>query len=201
MSIENVESSFKNRLLFEFSKLGDWAMNGDFWVKEHISTNSKIFNLSSLNINNIYDLMEEATPSIYYMVSWLEDHFKNKKYVCIPYEVEGVSTFYIPDDTIIFSIILYFYNEVIEEKHQWNPEGYIDLKLILEFEFKFDDLTKDENILTKIKTRINEELKKNSDLTFFTNFVKIRIDYIVIHPPDIEDKIMEADYVEKTTIS
>ena len=49
----------------------------------------------------------------------------------------------------------------------------------------------------KIKTRINEELKKNSDLTFFTNFVKISIDYMVIHPPDIEDKIIEADYVEK----
>ena len=55
MSIENVESSFKNRLLFEFSRLGDWAMNGDFWVKEHISSNSKVFNLSSLNINNIHD--------------------------------------------------------------------------------------------------------------------------------------------------
>ena len=104
--------------------------------------------------------MEEATPSIYYMVSWLEDHFKNKKYVELPLDVEGVSNFYIPDDTIIFSIILYFYNEVIEEKPQWNPEGYIDLKLILKFIFKFDDLTKDENILKNIKTRINEELKK-----------------------------------------
>ena len=82
-------------------------MNGDFWVKEHFSSNGKIFNLSSLNINNIHDLMEEATPSIYYMVSWLEDHFKNKKYVALPFDVEGVNTFYIPDDTIIFSIILY----------------------------------------------------------------------------------------------
>ena len=140
--------------------------------------------------------MEEATPSIYYMVGWLEDHFKNKKYVELPLDVEGVSNFYIPDDTIIFSIILYFYNEVIEEKPQWNPEGYIDLKLILKFKFKFDDLTKDENILTNIKTRINEELKKNSDLTFFTNFVKIRIDYEVIHFPDIEDKLITA-YIKK----
>ena len=49
----------------------------------------------------------------------------------------------------------------------------------------------------KIKTRINEELKNSSDLTFFTNFVKIRIDYKIIHPPDIEDKIMETAYVEK----
>ena len=134
--------------------------------------------------------MEEATPSIYYMVSWLEDHFKNKKYVALPFDVEGVSTFYILDDTIIFSIILYFYNEVIEEKHQWNPEGYIDVKLIL-------DLTKDENILTKIKTRINEELKNSSDLTIFTDFVKIGINYKIIHPPDIEAKIMEAAYVKK----
>ena len=74
--------------------------------------------------------MEEATPSIYYMVSWLEDHFKNKKHVYIPFNVEGVRPFYIPDDTIKFSIILYFYNEVKKEKHQWNPEGYVDTKRI-----------------------------------------------------------------------
>ena len=89
-----------------------------------------------------------------------------------------------------FQLYFYFFNEVIEQKHQWNLEGYIDLKQILNFEFKFDDLTKDENILTKIKTRINEELKKNSDLTCFTNFVKIRINYMVI-PPDIEASCVE----------
>ena len=48
-------------------------MNGDFYIKEHISGVSKVFSPSSLNITNIYDLMEEATPSIYYMVSWLEE--------------------------------------------------------------------------------------------------------------------------------
>ena len=68
MSIENV--AFKNRFLFEFSRLGNRALDGNFYAKEHITTNSKIFNLSSLNINNVYDLMEKATPSLYYMVSW-----------------------------------------------------------------------------------------------------------------------------------
>ena len=86
----------------------------------------------------------------------------------------------------------------MEEKHQWNPKDYINKKVILRFEFKFDDLTKDENILTKIKSRINEELKKNSsDLTFITNFVKIGIHYMIFHPPDAEEKIMEAYYAEK----
>ena len=89
MTLENVEDSFKNRLPFDFDRMGDWSMNDDFEVKEHISCTSKIFNLSSLNINIIHDLMEEATPSIYYMVSWLEDHFKNKKDVYLCFDVEG----------------------------------------------------------------------------------------------------------------
>ena len=198
MSIENVESSFKNRLLFDFDRIGDLSMNGNFEVKEYISCTSKIFNLSSLNINNIHDLMEEATPSIYYMVSWLEDHFKNKKDVYLCFKVEGVSPFYIPDDSIEFFIRLYFYDEFKEEKHQWNPKNYINEKVIFRFEFKFDDLTKGENILTKIKSHINEELKKNSsDLTFDTNFVKIGIDYMIFHRPDVGEKMMEAYYAER----
>ena len=160
MTLENVEDFFENRLSFDFDRMGDWAMNGDFWVKEHFSSVSKIFNLSSLNINNIHDLMEEATPSIYYMVSWLEDHFKNKKDLYLCFDVEGVSPFYIPDDSIKFFIKLYFYDKFMEEKHQWNPKNYINKKVIFRFEFKFDDLTKGENILTKIKSCINEELKK-----------------------------------------
>ena len=139
--------------------------------------------------------MEEATPSIYYMVSWLEDHFKNKKYVSIPWDAKDVNPFLIPDDSIKFYIRLYFYNKFMEEKHQWNPKNYINKKVILRFEFKFDDLTKGENILTKIKTRINEELKKNSsDLTFFTDFVKIDINYVILHPPDAKEKMMKAYY-------
>ena len=63
MAMENVEDPFKNRLSFGFHMKGDWAMNGDFWVKEHISGVSKTFSPSSLNII-IHDLMEEATPSI-----------------------------------------------------------------------------------------------------------------------------------------
>ena len=108
MSIENIENYFKNRLSFDFDRISDWSMNGNFEVKEHISCISKIFNLSSLNINNIHDLMEEATPSIYYIGSWLEDHFKNKKDVYIHFEVEGVSPFYIPNDSIEFLIRLIF---------------------------------------------------------------------------------------------
>ena len=70
---------------------------------------------------------------------------------------------------------------------------------MVSFRFKFNDLTTRKNILTEIKLRINEELKEKSRvLDFFdTSFVKISIDYMVIHPPDIEDKIIEADYVEK----
>ena len=79
MAIENVKNPFKNRFSFSFHGMGDWAGNGDFWVKEHISGVSKTFSPSSLNINNIYDLMKEVTPSIYYMLSWLKEQFKNEK--------------------------------------------------------------------------------------------------------------------------
>ena len=79
MTLENVKDPFKNRLSFGYHMMGDWAMNGDFWVKENISSVSKTFSPSSLNINNIHDLMEEATPSIYHMVCWLENSLKNKK--------------------------------------------------------------------------------------------------------------------------
>ena len=55
MSIKNVKNPFKNRLSFEFLRQGDWAMDHDLYIKDHISNDSKIFNPSSLNINNIHD--------------------------------------------------------------------------------------------------------------------------------------------------
>ena len=57
---------------------------------------------------------------------------------------------------------------------------------------------KGENILTKIKAHINEELLKNSDdLTFFTDFVKIDINYVILHPPHIEEKMEKAYHALK----
>ena len=102
MTLENVEDSFKNRLSFEHNAMGDWVMNGDYWVKEHFSSVSKTFCPSSLNINNIHNLIEEATPSIYYMVCWLDEQFKNKKNVYIPWGAKDVNPFLIPDDSIHF---------------------------------------------------------------------------------------------------
>ena len=72
MSIKNVDIPFKTRLSFKFERQGDWGINHDLYIKEHISNDSEIFSPLGLNINNIHDLMEEATPSIYYMVSWLK---------------------------------------------------------------------------------------------------------------------------------
>ena len=198
MTLENVEDPFKNRLSFSFHMMGNWVMNGDFWVKEHISSVSKTFSPSSLNINNIHDLMEEATPSIYYMLSWLEENFKIKKDVDIPFEVKDVHPFFIPDDSINFFIKLIFYKKFPDETSWPWPDG-CDSKIILDFKlFKFSDLTKGENILTKIKTRINEDLLKNSDdLTFVTDFVKIDINYVILHPPDAKEKMMKAYYKER----
>ena len=97
----------KNRLSFRFTGLGDWAIGHDFHVKSHFTCSSKIFSPSCLNITNVYDLIEEVTPSIYYMVSWLEESLKNKNSVYLFYEVEGAHPFFTPDDSINFFIQIY----------------------------------------------------------------------------------------------
>ena len=159
-ALENVEDPFTNMLSSRFSRQGDWAMGHDFYIKEHISNDSKIFSPLSLNITNIYDLMEEVTPSIYYMVSWLEESLKNKKEVYLFYKnVEGAHHFYTPDDHISFYIEVYLYDKFPKNTGWYWTEAHTH-KIIVDFKFKFDDLTKGENILTRIKTRINEELKK-----------------------------------------
>ena len=95
-------------------------------------------------------------------------YLKIKKNVYIPWDAKDVDPFLIPDNTIRFYINLIFYNEFPDEK-RWSWPNGCDSKIILDFKlFKFDDLTTGKIILTKIKTRINKELKKNSsDLTFF----------------------------------
>ena len=82
-------------------------MNGDYWVKDYIKCASKVFSPSSLNINSIHDLMEEATPSIYYMMCWLEEQFKNKECKAFVWGAEDV---FIPDDTTPFYVTRYFYD-------------------------------------------------------------------------------------------
>ena len=186
MSIKNVKIPFKKRLSFKFLRQGDWGIDHDFYIKEHISNDSKIFSPLSLNINNIHDLMQEATPSIYYMVSWLEESLKNKESVYIFYKnVESAHPFYTPDDSIRFLIEIYSYDKFPKDTSWYWTEAHT-YKIIVDFKFKFDDLTKGENILTRIKTRINEELKKNScNLTFNTGFIKIIINYLILHPSDV----------------
>ena len=59
-------------LSLKFVNEGDWAMNHVFFfvlfffIKDHLSTESKIFDPLSLNITNLCNLMEEVTPSIYF---------------------------------------------------------------------------------------------------------------------------------------
>ena len=159
MALENVEDPFKNRLSFEFLRQGDWAMDHDFYIKEHISNDSKIFSPLSLNITNILDLMEEVTPSIYYTVCWLEESLKNKKEVYLFYNVEGAHPFYTPNDSIKFYIDVYLYDKYPKDTGWYWTEAHTH-KIIVDFKFKFDDLMTGENILTRIKTRINVELKK-----------------------------------------
>ena len=109
-----------------------------------ISACSKVFNLTSLNINNVRDLIKEATPLIRYLISWMGNHLEN--------------------NIIDFKIKFHFYEDILEEHYQFGPDG------IIAFNFEFEE---DGDILTKIKMLIDEELENSSDITFSSNLVKI----------------------------
>ena len=127
-------------------------MNGEeSYFCNLISACSKVFNLSSLNINNMYDLIKEATPIICYLVSWAENHLEKN---------------------IDFKIKFHFHEDIPEEHYQFGPDG------IIAFNFEFEE---DGDILTKIKTLINEELGNSSDIIFPSDLVKIIIVYKIKH--------------------
>ena len=126
---------FENRPVFKlnfYCRITGLFKNNDSQHTNHISSLSKIFNLAILDINNIQDLIKEVIPTIYYMLSWMENHLENN--------LTGL------DKTINFTIKLLFYEN--EEDKNFGPEGITALKI--------ENLEKDEDILTKIKTRINE---------------------------------------------
>ena len=186
----------KNRLSLEFVHEGDWLMNHEFFIKDHLSTESKIFDPLSLNITNLRDLMEEVTPSIYYMVSWLEERLKNKRSVYLKYiNIEGAHPFFTPDDCINFYIRIYLIDKIRKDAGRWYWNKHRSGKVV-DVKFKFGDLTKGENILTRIKTRINEELKKHS-CELITAFIKIIINYLILHRPDVGERMMKAHYKKK----
>ena len=169
---QNIKILFENRPIFKFdsySVVSKGMNKGSFYFINLISSCSEIFSLSSLKINNIHDLIKEETPSIYYIVSWAENHLENR------------NNFYSLDNTITFKIKLHFHEEIPEEKYQFGPDG------IVAFNFEFENLEGDEDILTKIKTCIYEELENSSDITVPTNLVKIVIIYKIKHTNEKEN--------------
>ena len=133
------ETVFKRLPIFKFdSSNAVVRMNGEeSYFCNLISACSEVFNLTSLNINNAHDVIKEATPIIRYLISWTENHLEN--------------------NIIDFKIKFHFYEDIPEEHYQFGPDG------IIAFNFKFEE---DGDILTKIKTLIDEELEDSSDITF-----------------------------------
>ena len=158
---------FKKRVNFTFGSYNaiiPITSKYDLYFVNLISACSEIFKLDSLNINNMYDLIKEANPIIYYLRSWVENH------------VERSTIFHgLVNNIIDFKIKFHFYEDISEEKYQFGPDGIID------FNFEFKNLKKDEDVLTEIKSCISEELKNSSDITFPTNLVKIMIIYEIKH--------------------
>ena len=144
------ETVFKRLPIFKFdSSNAVVRINGEeSYFCNLISACSEVFNLTSLNINNAHDLIKEATPIIRYLISWTENHLEN--------------------NIIDFKIKFHFYEESPEEHYQFGPDG------IIAFNFEFEE---DGDILTKIKTLIDEELENSSEFTFSSNLIKIIIVY------------------------
>ena len=179
MSNGDLENTLKNMISRNLNRSTNWVKYINLKIREHNSYDSKIFSLSSLNINNINDLVEKAMPSIYYMFSCLQDYFNNSENVEIPLKDISVSSNYVPDDHIVFFAKIYFFNEFEEGKlHPLDEKS----KLIVKLKFKFVDLIDDENALTIIKTHIKEELEKSySDINFNTDFIKIETGHVIDH--------------------
>ena len=165
------ETAFKRLLLQKYKKIPFFKFDSSNAVvrmnKEEsyfcnlISACSEVFSLSSLNINDMYDLIKKTTPVIYHLSSWVQNH------------LEKSTTFYDLENNVIdFKIKFHFYEDIPEKHYQFGPDGIIDFN----FEFKEDG-----DILTKIKTLINKELENSSDITFDTDFVKIIIVYKIKH--------------------
>ena len=143
------ETVFKRPIFKFYSSNAVVRMNGEeCYFCNLISACSKVFNLTSLNINNAHDLIKEATPIIRYLIGWVGNHLEN--------------------NIIDFKIKLHFYKDIPEEHYQFGPDG------IIAFNFEFEE---DGDILTKIKMLIDEELEDSSDISFPNNLVKIIIVY------------------------
>ena len=85
-------------------------MNGEeSYFCNLISACSEVFNLPSLNINNMYVLIKEATPIICYLVSWAENHLEK--------------------NIIDFKIKFHFHEDIPEEHYQFGPDGIIAFRL------------------------------------------------------------------------
>ena len=122
MNKETLENNLKNMISLDLFNSSEWNKLVDLDLKEYNTYISKIFSLSSLNINNINDLAEKVTAPIYYLFSCLQNYyFRNSKNVEIPLKDISVSSDYVSDDQIGFFFFffakIYFFNEVKERKH------------------------------------------------------------------------------------
>ena len=83
-----------------------------------------------------------------------------------------------------FTFVYKFVRIEIDYIIHHSPEGLVN----------FDEFTKNENILTKIRKRLFEELKKYENFTFVYKFVRIEIDYIIHHSPEGLEKAEKSYY-------
>ena len=76
---QKIQPIFEKRPIFTFDSYSAIIppMNKyDLYFVNLISACSEIFNLSSLKINSMHDLIKEAIPIIYYLISWVENHLE-----------------------------------------------------------------------------------------------------------------------------
>ena len=139
------------------------------------------------------DLVWKLKPPIYHMFSYLQNCFNEDE------NLEKLTTFNTASVAVSstdFFVKIYFFNNKMERMECFMLD-HKNSKLIIEVKFDLHDLVENENALSIIETSIKEEFeRKNNDINFNTDFIKIKIGYIIDHYHNLHGKQVIKEYIE-----
>ena len=128
------EIELENMISLNLYNPTKWCNTRELNSKESNEYLSKFLKLSSLDINNIDDLAGKVTTPIYYLFSYVQDHFFDKEATEISLSVSP--DFYDYDEVNFFTKI-YFYDEPKDGEGLPLLDGE---KMEVKLKFRFNDL-------------------------------------------------------------
>ena len=192
MSKETLENNLKNMISLDFDNSGSYLE-----LKEHKTYSSKAISLSSLNINNINDLADKTTATIYYLFNRLEDYFRRNNDLKITLKDISFCPVCIPADHIDFFAKIYFWNKFNETGGEHSIFWDNDCKFNIEIKFELSDLLYEEETIYTIETSIKEELERNYNrINFNEEVFRIDAGYIIDHPLSIGKYVIDKYYAD-----